>query len=59
MKLKFFKILDVQTFPYIIEIEQKAIFIKTGVYIKGKSDKVSLNINEGEIWRGVMIIQNI
>ena len=47
MKPKFFKILDVQTFPYITEIEQKAIFIKTGVYIKGESDKVSLNINEG------------
>ena len=52
MKAKFFNILDQFSFEDKSEIEQKSKLIETNIYIKGKSTKVDINLEESEIWRG-------
>lgn len=51
MALKYFNILDTQTFSDKSESEQKAILIEANVYKKGNSTKVDFSLEEGEISR--------
>lgn len=52
MALKFFNILDIQTFSDKSESEQKAILIEANIYKKGKSIINDFSLDEGEILRG-------
>lgn len=52
MALKFFNILDIQTFSEKSESEQKDILIEADIYKRGKSTPIDFCLEEGEIWRG-------